>query len=70
MRVAPLTTAGGLMFHDWGDGNFQAYNAQNWRVVWQFQTGVGGGIGGAAISYELDGEQYIALSVGPALCAF
>ena len=70
MRAAPLTTAGGLMFHDWGDGNFQAYNAKTGEVVWQFQTGVGGGIGGAAISYELDGEQYIALSVGPALCAF
>jgi quinohemoprotein ethanol dehydrogenase len=69
MRVAPLSTAGGLMFHDWGDGNFQAYSAQNGDVVWQFQTGVGGGVGGAAISYELGGEQYVALSIGPSVLA-
>src|SRR5260221_9238340 len=41
MRVAPLTTAGGLMFHDWGDGNFQAYNAKTGDVLWRFQTGIG-----------------------------
>jgi hypothetical protein len=69
MRVAPLTTAGGLMFHPWGDGNFQAYNSKTGDVLWQFQTGFGGSVGGAAISYELDGEQYVALSVGPAILA-
>jgi quinohemoprotein ethanol dehydrogenase len=70
MRVAPLTTAGGLMFHMWGDGNFQAYDAKTGDVAWEFQTGVGGGLGGAAISYQIDGEQYVALSLGPRAAAF
>jgi quinohemoprotein ethanol dehydrogenase len=69
-KIAPLTTAGGLMFHPWGDGNFQAYDAKTGEVLWQFQTGFGGGIGGAATSYEIDGEQYVALSAGPAVWAF
>ena len=70
MRVAPLTTAGGLMFHMWGDGNFQAYDAKTGDVAWQFQTGAGGGQGGAAISYQIDGEQYIAVSLGSSVEAF
>jgi hypothetical protein len=57
------------MFHQWADGNFHAYDAKTGDPLWQFQTGVAGG-GGAAISYEIDGEQYVALSTGPAMWAF
>ena len=34
-----LATAGGLVFQMAGDGNFQAYDAQNGSLLWQFQTG-------------------------------
>jgi alcohol dehydrogenase (cytochrome c) len=65
----PLTTAGGLMFRAHGDGNFQAWDARTGDLVWQFQTGVGQARG-PAMTYEVDGEQYIALSMGVALWAF
>lgn len=65
----PLTTAGGLMFRGDPDGTFQAYNARTGDPLWQFQTGVGVARG-PAMSYEVAGEQYVALSMGTALWAF
>lgn len=65
----PLTTAGGLMFRGAGDGNFEAYHAKTGALLWRFQTGVGAARGPAA-TYEVDGEQYVALSMGPVLWAF
>jgi plastocyanin len=64
----PLTTAGGLLFRGAGDGNFQAYDAKTGDLLWQFQTGMPGR--GPAATYELDGEQYVALVVGPEVLAF
>jgi alcohol dehydrogenase (cytochrome c) len=54
-----MTTAGGLMFHAAPDGLFSAYDARTGEQVWQFQTGAPAG--GPASTYELNGEQYIAL---------
>jgi alcohol dehydrogenase (cytochrome c) len=65
----PLTTAGGLMLRGDPNGNFQAYDAKTGELLWQFQTGVGLARG-PAMSYEVDGEQYVALSMGTALWAF
>ena len=65
----PLTTSGGLMFRGSGDGNVQAYDAQSGERLWQFQTGVRGARGPAA-TYEVNGEQYVALAMGPELWAF
>ena len=65
----PLTTAGGLMFRGSGDGNFEAYDASTGDRLWQFQTGVLGARGPAA-TYQVDGEQYVALAMGPELWAF
>jgi len=64
-----ITTAGGLMFRLGGDGNFMAYNAKTGDVVWQFQTGHRGGSGSPA-TYEVNGEQYIAVPVGPVVWGF
>ncbi len=64
-----ITTAGGLMFRLGGDGNFMAYNAKTGDVVWQFQTGYRGGSGSPS-TYEINGEQYIAITVGPAMWGF
>jgi quinohemoprotein ethanol dehydrogenase len=58
-----LATAGGLVFAgDGSKGTFRAYDAKTGTELWSFnaQTGVLPG----AISYELDGKQYIAASVG------
>jgi alcohol dehydrogenase (cytochrome c) len=69
-------TAGGLVFHVEPDGEFQAYDAKSGALVWHFQTGevgIGGGAGpggGSAVSYSLDGTQYIALTMNHRVWAF
>lgn len=68
-RGGPLVTAGGLLFHLAGDGNFEAYDAKTGYPLWQFQTGVAGG-GGSPSTYEIDGEQYIAIAAGPTVWTF
>jgi len=65
----PLSTAGGLIFRGDPNGNVEAYNAKTGDRLWQFQTGVGGARG-AAISYGVDNEQFVALAMGSALWAF
>jgi quinohemoprotein ethanol dehydrogenase len=58
-----LATAGGLVFHGGGRSKeFRAYDARTGEKLWRFdaQTGVLAG----AISYELEGKQYVAVSVG------
>src|ERR1700694_3263447 len=57
-----MTTAGGLLFHGEPDGNFQAYNAKTGDLLWQFQTGFGAD--GPPITYERNGEQYVAIATG------
>ena len=57
-----MATAGGLLFHGEPDGNFQAYDARTGELLWQFQTGFGAD--GAIVSYEVDGEQYVAIPTG------
>jgi alcohol dehydrogenase (cytochrome c) len=69
-------TAGGLVFHVEPDGDFQAYDAKSGEVMWHFQTGevgLGGGAGpggGSAVSYAVDGRQYIALTMNHRVWAF
>ncbi len=69
-------TAGGLVFHVEPDGDFQAYDAAHGEAVWHFQTGevgIGGGAGpggGSAVSYAVDGAQYIALTMNHRVWAF
>lgn len=65
----PLTTAGGLVFRGAADGNVEAYDARTGERLWQFQTGTPGGRGPAA-TYEIGGEQYVALTLGPEVWAF
>ena len=63
-----MATAGGLVFHTTPDGNFNAYDAKTGNVLWQFQTG--STAGGPAASFEIDGEQYIAVITSANVWAF
>jgi quinohemoprotein ethanol dehydrogenase len=64
-----LVTAGGSVFRSSGDGNVEAYDAKLGKVVWRFQTGMPGSQGSPA-SYVLNGEQYVAVSMGSSVWAF
>ena len=59
-----LSTAGNLVFQGNGENEFAAYNAETGEQLWDFdpQTGVTAG----PISYEIDGEQYVAVVPGRA----
>lgn len=57
-----LATAGGLVFHGEPDGNFQAYDAKTGDLLWQWQTGAGADA--PAVTYEIEGTQYVAIAAG------
>ncbi len=57
-----LATAGGLVFQGTAKGDFKAYDAANGRELWSFAAGTG--IIAAPVSYEIDGEQYVAVMAG------
>ncbi|MEV0646322.1 PQQ-binding-like beta-propeller repeat protein [Phytomonospora sp. NPDC050363] len=57
-----LTTAGDLLLIGQPDGYLLALDAGNGRERWRFQTGAA--ISSSPISYEIDGEQYIAVYAG------
>jgi alcohol dehydrogenase (cytochrome c) len=56
------TTAGGLVFRGGSDGNFSAFDARTGEELWRFQTGFGADA--PPITYEVDGEQYVAIATG------
>ena len=55
----PLTTASDLLFVGQIDGRVLAMDAADGDVLWEFQTG--SGIAAAPVTYEVDGEQYVAV---------
>ncbi len=57
-----LSTAGGLVFYGNQSGQFKAVNAENGEVLWTFRAG--SGINQGAVTYEIDGKQYIAAVSG------
>ena len=57
-----LATAGDLVFQGTMEGRLFAYDARTGRSLWTYDTG--NGVIAAPISYELDGEQYVAVVVG------
>jgi alcohol dehydrogenase (cytochrome c) len=63
-----LSTATGLVFASDTDGNFIALDAGSGRDLWHRQ--VGAGIYSTAITYELDGNQYVVIPAGSTLFAF
>jgi alcohol dehydrogenase (cytochrome c) len=57
-----LATAGDLVFTGDPEGNFFALDARTGARLWSFQTGAGHR--GSAISYSVNGKQYIAATSG------
>jgi len=55
-------TAGGLLLRGEPDGNFVAVDAKTGEMLWKFQTGFGADA--PAMVYEVDGDEYIALTTG------
>jgi alcohol dehydrogenase (cytochrome c) len=57
-----LTTAGGLVFTGTPEGYLKAFDAKTGKELWKFQTG--SGVVGSPITWEQDGEQYVAVVSG------
>ncbi len=57
-----LSTAGNLVFQGTADGKLVAFRADNGERLWEFPAQTG--IVAPAITYELDGEQYVTVSAG------
>jgi glucose dehydrogenase len=63
-----FSTAGGLVFAGDGQGNFIALDAETGKDLWHIQLGAS--INTAAVSFSVDGRQYVAIAAGDALFAF
>ena len=57
-----LSTAGNLVFQGTAKGQFNAFNAQDGTLKWSTPTDTG--VIAAPVSYDIDGEQYVAIVVG------
>jgi quinohemoprotein ethanol dehydrogenase len=57
-----LSTSGGLVFQGTADAHFAAYDAHTGKRKWRFYTQTG--VVAAPITYQLDGEQFIAIAAG------
>jgi alcohol dehydrogenase (cytochrome c) len=57
-----LATAGNLVFMGEGNGWFDAFNARSGDRIWRYNLGAG--VNAPPITYQVDGEQYIAVAAG------
>ena len=57
-----LTTAGNLVFQGTSNGNFVAFDATSGDILWTSPTQTA--VMAAPITYEIDGEQYVAVMAG------
>jgi quinohemoprotein ethanol dehydrogenase len=57
-----LATAGGLVFQGTAHGTFAAYDAATGTVLWERAAGTG--VMAGPSTYQLDGEQYVAVMAG------
>ena len=59
-----LATAGGVVFIGEANGHLDAFDARTGARLWSFQTGAN--VGASAMSYAVDGRQYVAVATGAA----
>ena len=57
-----LATAGDLVMTGEGNGYFRIYHAQSGKKLWEFMCGAG--VNAPAVSYSVNGKQYIAVAAG------
>ena len=57
-----LSTAGNLVFQGTADAKVVAYSADKGEALWEFPTQTG--VVAPAMTYEIDGEQYVSINVG------
>jgi len=57
-----LVTASNLVFTGEGNGAFDAFDALSGKKLWQFNLGAG--VNAPPITYEVNGEQYVAVAAG------
>jgi alcohol dehydrogenase (cytochrome c) len=57
-----LATAGNLVFMGEGNGDFDAFDATTGQKLWRYNLGAG--VNAPPISYEVNGEQYVAVAAG------
>ncbi|MGF7202582.1 PQQ-dependent dehydrogenase (methanol/ethanol family) [Sphingobium olei] len=57
-----LTTAGNLVFTGTPEGYLKAFDAKTGTELWKFQTG--SGVVGSPVTWEQDGDQYVAVMSG------
>ncbi|MGF6426116.1 alcohol dehydrogenase (cytochrome c) [Bradyrhizobium elkanii] len=57
-----LSTGGGVVFSGQLTGEFEAFDADTGKKLWQFQTG--SGIEGQPVTWQQDGVQYVAVTSG------
>jgi quinohemoprotein ethanol dehydrogenase len=57
-----LSTAGNLVFQGTADGKFAAFSADKGQALWEFPTQTG--VVAPAMTYRIDGEQYVSINVG------
>ena len=62
LLASQLATAGGLVFSGDATGRFFALDADDGRELWSFRTG--SGHRGSAVTYSVDGRQFIATPSG------
>ena len=64
-----MSTASGLVFAGDNEGNFSAFDAASGKPLWHYPTG-SSIWGAAAMTYMLDGRQYVLIASGSTLVAF
>jgi quinohemoprotein ethanol dehydrogenase len=57
-----LSTAGNLVFHGQGTGEFAAYGADTGKKLWSAQTG--SAVNAVPVTFKVNGEQYVIVPVG------
>jgi alcohol dehydrogenase (cytochrome c) len=63
-----LTTATDVLFTGGREGYFQALDARSGALLWK--ANLGAPIMNGPITYEVDGQQYVATISGLSLCVF
>ena len=63
LRVGIVSTATGIVFLAGGDNKIHAYDEDNGKEIWTHD--IAGASGGTPSMYEIDGKEYLVLTVAP-----